>query len=677
MRKFFTLFALVLSVFMIGCENQPVDNPPAPEPPIDETDEPKKPEVELREVSVTAETFTFELTSTVAGEYAFYYCGVQDSASRPDIGEWFELNSGTVDGKVEVTIEGLTPSFEYTLFAVVRAKGSGFLSDVKKLDFTTNSSGVSGPITLLNVAHDRIAFRVNLEGYYRYSMQPEATLSGFGQTIENWVVVAGYIGIGVDEYEFVNGERDEIGDVIKVVPDSPHYIAVVPCDDVGNATGEVSVLQFNTPKAPVTEAGVNITLSDITGTSVNIKCEPDSSIARYHVLVQPKSQVEFIINEPSYGVNTLISLMATNYAWAKETAYEGVWNGLTPSTEYCVCVLAIDGSGAQNFTYDRTFTTTAGSGAGVVFDVSLSQSAAAPHSSIDINITAGNITSMRYVFNDSAMVKMLGLTDDNFVQFFQTYGENITADQLSKAHNGTLTITKPDLWPEAEYTVVLYAVSDEQIKGYKTAKLTTAAQPVPKRVESSLFESLQGEWNMSYRLDYLGTEQVVSNHVVTISQGVDDKSATDYRNQNRLVITDWAFQTKETIPTMTPQDLMDSHSMWRDNPSLAYRDYGPKTFLEIAEGDVITMPTSLATRFYAWADVDNPIFYFFGYDSRYSSAAPCTFPVELSDDGNTLTIKPFVDTYGAYMAGAVYYPAVARDTVYSTALTEIVLTRVK
>lgn len=674
MRKFFTLFALVMSAFLIGCNDEPTPEPPAPEPPV--TEDPVKPEVELRQVAVTAESFTFEVTTTVDGEYAYYYADVYDNSPRPDIAEWFELNSGSVEDKAEVTIDGLTASLEYNLFVVVRATEGGLLSDVKKLSFTTKSGSSTGPIQLLSVQHDRVAFKINLDGYYRYTLQPQATLDGFGQTIEGWVSSAGYIGSGVAEYEFVNGEIDDFGGVVKIMPASAHSIAVVPCDSAGNVYGEFSVLNFETPEAPASAAGVKITLSDITGTSVNLKCEPDSSVARYHVLIQPKANIEAIINNPQYGLNTLISLMSTAYAWDKTGAYEGVWNGLTPNVEYCICVLAIDVNGAQNFTYEQTFTTTAGSGMGVVFEVTLTPTAGATHSKVDINITAENIVSMRYCFNDSAAIQErrdMGMGDSDLIRYL---GEDVTAEQLTQAHNGTLTITKEDLWPEAEYTVLVYAVSNEQINAYKTATTTTEAQPIPARVESSLFESLQGEWNMNYTVQYFDEVQTISNHKVTISQGVDDKSTTDYRNQNRLVITDWAFQTSVDVPTMLPQDLMDAHTSWRDNPSLAYRDYGPKTFLEIGEGDVITMPTSRAMRFYSWQE-SGDIFYFFGFASDYGSAAPCAFPVELSADGNTLTIKPFVDSAGTYLIpGAVYYPAVARDTVWSTALTDIVLTRV-
>lgn len=675
MKKIYSLLAfLMVAMCMVACNDKPLPEP-TPEPGGD--GDAVKPEISIEQVSVSEDSFTFKLTSSVPGDYAYYCVDTYDNNPRPAMPEWFNENSGKVEDTVDVTVENLKADVSYELFVVVRATEGQMYSDVKKMDFTTKKSSNSGPITLISAQHDRFAFKVNIEGYYRYCAKSKTEMESLGLSLEAWIAEAGGVANGVQEFEYINGETGPDNTKIVVMPGAAHVIGVWPCDAYGNVYGDYSTLEFETPEAPESTANVKITLSNITGTTVDVKCEPDASIVKYHILIQPKSTIDTIVNNPQYGEKALIGLMGGNYAWTLTNAYEGTWTNLMPDTEYCVCCLLTDNEGAQKFTYEQTFTTTNGSGMGVVFEVTLTPTAGATHSKVDINITAENIVSMRYCFNDSAAIKErrdMGIDDSALITYF---GEDVTPEQLTQAHNGTLTITKEDLWPEAEYTVLVYAVSNEQLKAYKTATATTEAQPIPARVESSLFESLQGEWNMSYTVQYFDEVQTISNHKVTISQGVDDKSTTDYRNQNRLVITDWAFQTSVDIPTMLPQDLMDSHTSWRDNPSLAYRDYGPKTFLEIGEGDVITMPTSRAMRFYGWQE-NGDIFYFFGFASDYGSAAPCAFPVELSADGNTLTIKPFVDSAGTFLIpGAVYYPAVARDTVWSTALTDIVLTRVK
>ena len=67
--------------------------------------------------------------------------------------------------------------------------------------------------------------------------------------------------------------------------------------------------------------------------------------------------------------------------------------------------------------------------------------------------------------------------------------------------------------------------------------------------------------------------------------------------------------THDPIPYYSPSDLKESDATWRDNPILALRDYGPKIFLEIGEGDVITIPTSRGEYLYNWSS--DGTFYFF------------------------------------------------------------------
>jgi hypothetical protein len=88
--------------------------------------------------------------------------------------------------------------------------------------------------------------------------------------------------------------------------------------------------------------------------------------------------------------------------------------------------------------------------------------------------------------------------------------------------------------------------------------------------------------------------------------------------------------------------------------NLIYRDYGPKIFLEIGEGDTLSVPSSKSCYLYNWDTIG--YLNFFGCDIEQNFTAPATFPVTLSEDGNTLTI-------GACQSGeefgyGVYRPAV-------------------
>ena len=129
------------------------------------------------------------------------------------------------------------------------------------------------------------------------------------------------------------------------------------------------------------------------------------------------------------------------------------------------------------------------------------------------------------------------------------------------------------------------------------------------------------------------------------------------------------------MPYYSPADLKGASSYWANNPMLALRDFGPKVFLEIGEGGVVTMPSSRGEYFYNWAS--DGTFYFFGADIQNGFTAPATFPVTVSADGNTITI-------GACQSGeefgyGIYRPAVFRygTEPWALATTDIVLKRVK
>ena len=72
----------------------------------------------------------------------------------------------------------------------------------------------------------------------------------------------------------------------------------------------------------------------------------------------------------------------------------------------------------------------------------------------------------------------------------------------------------------------------------------------------------------------------MSGFQVNILAGADDASAQEYRSLNRLVVTEMQFKSymlQEPYPYYGPQDLIEIGF----DEDMAYRDYGPKFFLEI------------------------------------------------------------------------------------------------
>ncbi len=262
------------------------------------------------------------------------------------------------------------------------------------------------------------------------------------------------------------------------------------------------------------------------------------------------------------------------------------------------------------------------------------------------------------------------------------------------------------------------------------ADCTTPYRDYKPYVASSLFEELKGDWTASAKLSDNST--YVSK--ISISGGIAEnlhypaelpdsvyaiyKEESDFeRNevdgmfdefkyqaelynknrleyQNSLLMEGWLDKdTYNRLDYFTPWDLFISREYSGVDVKSMFSDFGPKNYLEISEGDVLSMtgdmyympPVSYTTIPYYLAGYcpnrsaadGNLLFYEKYTNDEY---VPLTFPVELSADKNTLTIKAIKHK----MDGKEYtwYPnLVGYDTTtygYVTdvmVVSEIVLTR--
>ena len=132
MRKLHFLWALLCSALLVvGCTPDEPTPEPGPEPGPDNPTE--KPVITLKETEVTFDSFTFEVTTTIAGELG--YAVVAEGYEAPKIDELYALNSVEVKDKLSIVVEGLNDNTNYTLYAVLRT--SDQQSAPKTLKFTT------------------------------------------------------------------------------------------------------------------------------------------------------------------------------------------------------------------------------------------------------------------------------------------------------------------------------------------------------------------------------------------------------------------------------------------------------------------------------------------------------------------------------------------------------------
>lgn len=675
MKKLFTLFVALLGMLsFVGCS----DTPDTPEPPKPSGE---APQITLSEVEVTANSFTFTVTTTVAGTLG--YAVAPAGFDAPKVDEWFMANSLELDASETITVENLNDNTAYNLYAILRAEDSGKLSAPKSLKFSTPDDGVANPIVIQNTTYDTISFSIDIAGEYVFQCIDKAYIEYNNLTIEDYISKPG-IAIpakGPIQVDWVEGSTYGAWQM-HVREDSDYYV-IAAIANGQTVVGEIHHATCRTPKRPQSNAGLETALSNITSTSVNIKTTPDANVVEYYVVVKDKVWSDNIVAQ--YGESmlaTMVKYPATG-AWHLSQENEAVWGGLSASTDYYCLVVVKDNKGAEALSI-IPFTTLAPTMAAPTLEASLTVAAENGHNTLNINIYSPDAVSIKVAFNTLADIesvrKEYSYTDSDIAR---NYGMDLTAEQVAAVKSTGLTLKQEDLFPEVNYAAVISVKNSELTETVKVVTKTTDAKPIPARVESDLFTSLLGEWKVSYDLIQFNNVKVrITDAPVTIAAGADKDTEAFYRSHNRLVIQGWPFNvsgvgTHEPQPYYTPSELIEMSSYWKNNPALALRDYGPKIFLEIGEGDVVTVPSSKGELFYNWSE--DGTFYFYGADVENGWTAPTTFPVTISEDGNTIVIG--ICHAGAEFGSGNYRPSVFRLNSalepWAIATSDIILQRVK
>lgn len=322
----------------------------------------------------------------------------------------------------------------------------------------------------------------------------------------------------------------------------------------------------------------------------------------------------------------------------------------------------------------------------------------------------------------------------DYASMLASYGVPLSADEIAKINSEEGMEFEYTTRPNATSRMAVYVENLEGLANDLSSGTTAVADVRSKprsdapRVESALFEELCGDWTATASVSvwdynaggYLPKAEPVSTKV-TIAGGIEiaetvpadlaalyplwspERLAAMYeeykeegalfnrsvRGQNRLLCLGFNFEQDnvfaERLVLQTPYDLL-VHPTY-NTPTVAniFYDFGPKWYLQIAEGDQVTAPINSEefAPLSNWADrslytlVGHTGSEIIGVNPAATSNKDLTlhFPVEVSADKNRITIRPY--EYG----GKTYYPSLAyyRQSGYSqtgTLITSpIVLTR--
>ena len=266
------------------------------------------------------------------------------------------------------------------------------------------------------------------------------------------------------------------------------------------------------------------------------------------------------------------------------------------------------------------------------------------------------------------------------------------------------------------------------------ADITTPYRDAKPYIKSDLFKTLKGDWTATAKL----SDGTTHSSKMTISSGITEgehypaalpdsvytiyseevgmsreqvngcfdrfKTAAEEYNtyrleyQNCLLMEGWIDKDEyDRLHYYNPFDLFVSRTYSGVDEKSMFSDFGPKLYLEVSEGDKLSItsnasfmpPTAYTSVPYYLAlytperTVEEGNFAYYDYDKIENAATPgeeaysITFPVELSADGNTLTIKPHVDKDGVkWYPNMIAYDATSYSYVAGPmVVSEVTITR--
>jgi hypothetical protein len=343
-----------------------------------------------------------------------------------------------------------------------------------------------------------------------------------------------------------------------------------------------------------------------------------------------------------------------------------------------------------------------------------------------------------WVCNYARDFELMFNADYTYATLLKNMGWTFSSEEIAQVNSPEgLTVTFPTLDGEVtrfaaygcndEYT--FNVIDEEHTAGWADCKSPLAESVAP--VSSELFTLLEGDWTASAKLRAMQQEpdgSILTYHVdhkskinisasapelpATLDESVyglySSKSREDVDNmfeelkelsdlftesrlvgQNRLLCSGF-MDFDPAAPQLgvnrlefrSPYDLFVATDYSSVDVSQLIYDFGPKWFLQIQEdGSVIVPFHSMMLppmsnwpgyAFYTGGVADGMAF----YDSNESYPG---FPVEISDDLNTITIKPIVLNDGAtdyyYYMNAIGVSQQGGLEIISTVITDIVLKR--
>ncbi len=679
MQKFLSRFALLvtfagLSAAATSCSDDDNATTPNMEPP---TFSVKVDEVQRTQVD-------FSVSSPQAADYA-YIVTESDASYMPTAEEIF--TDGTVgqleDGVAEVTTLDVEGGKQFDIYVAVRRINPYVYSEVKKVNLDTNLP-YTDLVTLDRIGKTDFKYHVEFpEGvtYMKHVVVKKtdyeaikSILAMFGEvTFETYLKVFGH-----PLSESTDIEHDKFAEYghsedIHIHTDTEYILmAGVPLDDGNINPDQFQVIEFRTRPAGQCPYDLQVSV-ETTSTKATINIVPDPEITDYRVLVDKKTEFDYWRRE---GESQLRSVVIGNWDDATNSiprSHTGNVTlnstGLIPNTDYVVGIVGFDSERRERVKYIDFRTGEPIGPKPEIVITAKSDEVTAPWKSAAYNVKVKNAASVIYGFFLKSQVDNVLANGAEISAVIQNNGVSASAEDVAGmlSENG-VTFETSELSASSEYIFGVYAVNDEYVS---TAEFVTFTTDMLPQLGGETRNRMPGHYTASTT----DADGKTVTFPVTIATGVNNATTADYAQVNRLVAL--GFGPESQFPYKSPADLTAAGKTAEEAAKL----YGPKWFIEFREeGIVAPKPENLEWTMGNFGTSKDS--YFWGIGIHPSNGRDmdnlCDFPIEVSADYNTVTVKGYLNEY----ISVYYYPSMCTASsawfysgVQFRCYSELVLTR--
>ena len=392
------------------------------------------------------------------------------------------------------------------------------------------------------------------------------------------------------------------------------------------------------------------------------------------------------------------------------------WAGeLEPGMKFQVCVVAmgdVDGS-MQNYSQYEITMPERTMPAPVIKTTAIKN----PNTGIDdpfqvwFNIKAveGVVADLKFAANYERDFEYMLKNGYDYFSLVDQMGNAVSHTDLDKVNSPEGLNVVFDVRPYSRFILSAVGYNEERLGSEASWALTTSSDlPASERVESNYFNTLQGDWTASAILshyDYSTSTWVAdaepTKFKISISNGVKDYPEvlpeevyalyngipreevdamyqifkeraeiydTRLRQQNCLQLCGFGYDPKGRLDYKSPYDLFTSDTYSASGNEGLFEDFGPKWYLKVNADGSLSVPINVnfMNPLCAWGTQygRKDTYYVVGMGETDFVGMTQTpqekwyeFPVNVSADGNTVTILPIVHNNNEGVE-TNYYPSV-------------------